>query len=331
MGLQQNLNNIQTNLLQAKTAIAQSISNKGVECSADEALSTYASKIDSITTGSTGGTGDKIMLTNGTKFGYSKAFDPTLYDVSNVTDMSNMFGNCSGLTSELDLSEWDVSSVTNMSDMFNLCSALTNIDVSTWDVSSVTNMSDMFNLCSRLTNIDVSTWDVSNVTDMSKMFNKCSALTNIDVSTWDVSSVTNMNSMFYCCSGLTNINLSTWDVSSVTSMFYMFSSCPYLASINLSTWDVSSVTNMNSMFLYCTSLTNLQLNDLGHNQSCTSLDLSTCSALTKDSILFLFNNAFDRATAGYTKAFTITLNATTKALLTEDEIAIATNKGFTVV
>ena len=61
MGLQQNLNDIQTDLLNAKTAIAQSISNKGVECSADEALSTYASKIDSISGGGTGGTGDRTF------------------------------------------------------------------------------------------------------------------------------------------------------------------------------------------------------------------------------------------------------------------------------
>ena len=85
------------------------------------------------------------------------------------------------------------------------------------------------------------------------------------------------------------------------------------------------------MFSNCRALTSLKLNDLGHYQSCTTLDLTPCSALTKDSILFLFNNAFDRATAGYTTAFTIKLNATTKALLTEDELAIATNKGFTVV
>ena len=84
------------------------------------------------------------------------------------------------------------------------------------------------------------------------------------------------------------------------------------------------------MFSNCTALTSLKLNDLGHNQSCTSLDLSDCSKLTKDSILYLFNNAFDRASAGYTYSFKITLNATTKALLTEEEIAIATNKGFTV-
>lgn len=280
MGLQQNLNDIQTNLLDAKTAIAQSISNKGVECSADDQLSSFAEKIDSITTGSTGGTGNKIMLTNGTKFAYSTAFDPELYDVSNMTDMYQLFYNCTELTS-----------------------------------------------------IDLSTWNVSNVTDMSNMFYNCIGLTSIDLSTWDVSNVTNMYSMFSSCVKLTGeLDLSGWNISRVYSMNYMFSTCTGLTSLDLSTWNLGNVNNpIDGIFSNCKSLANLQLNDLGHNQSCTILDLSTCSALTKDSILFLFNNAFDRATAGYTKAFTIKLNATTKALLTEEEIAIATNKGFTVV
>ena len=280
MGLQQNLNNIQTNLLAAKTAIAQSISNKGVECSADEALSTYATKIDSISGGSTGGTGEKFVVPDGMKFAYSTVFDPTMFDVSQVTDMSNMFYCCSGLTGELDLSSWDVSNVTNMNYMFNQCSKLTSLDVSNWDTSKLTNIANMFNYCSKLTSLDVSNWDTSNISDMRNLFNSCSGLTSLDLSTWN----------------LGNVNIP-----------------------------------LDSMFVNCTSLTNLQFNDLGHNQSCTSLDLSPCSALTKDSILFLFNNAFDRATAGYSKAFTIKLNATTKALLSEDEIAIATNKGFTVV
>ena len=278
MGLQQNLNNIQTNLLAAKTAIAQSISHKGVECSADEALSTYASKIDSITTGSTGGTGDKIMLTNGTKFAYSTAFDPTLYDVSNVTDMNMMFHSATTLTS-LDLSSWDTSKVTTMENMFSVCRSISYLDISNFDTNNVTTMRYMFNSGTSLESLDLSHFQTSKVTTMENMFSVCSRLTDLD----------------------------------------------------LSSFDLTNVTNMINMFWNCTALTNLQLNDLGHNQSCTSLKLTACSALTKDSILFLFNNAFDRATAGYTKAFTITLNATTKALLSEDEIAIATNKGFTVV
>ena len=305
MGLQQNLNDIQTDLLNAKTAIAQSISNKGVECSADDKLSTFAEKIDSITTGSTGGTGNKIMLTNGTKFAYSTAFDPELYDTSNVTDMSDMFNNCSGLTGELDLSSWDV--------------------------SSVTNMSDMFNLCSRLTNIDVSTWDVTNVTDMSFLFDNCESLTSIDVSTWDVTNAKTIYGMFGNCSGLTSIDLSNFKENNINNMDYMFSSCTGLTSIDLSNLNTNTVTKIASTFSNCKSLANLQLNDLGHNEDCTTLDVTPCPALTKDSIIYLFNNAFDRTGAGYTTAFTIKLNAKTKALLSEDEIAIATNKGFTVV
>ena len=278
MGLQQNLNNIQTNLLAAKTAIAQSISNKGVECSADDKLSSFAEKIDSITTGSTGGTGEKFVVPKGLKFGYSTAFDPTLYDVSNITNMNAMFYECSALTS-LDLSGWNTSKAIYMNNMFQKCSALTSIDLSGWNTSKVTGMRAMFYECSKLTSLDLSGWNTSKVTDISGMFYNCSGLTSID----------------------------------------------------LSGFSLISCTKATDIFRFDNNLVNIKLPDLGHNQNCTSLDLLFCSKLTKDSILFLFNNAFDRATAGYTKAFTITLNAATKALLTEDEIAIATNKGFTVV
>ena len=330
MGLQQNLQNIQTNLLEAKTAIAQSISNKGVECSATDKLSTFASKIDSITTGSTGGTGDKIMLTDGTKFAYSKAFDPELYDVSNVTDMSNMFFQCTNLSGELDLSTWNVDNVINMNSIFNRCSKLTNINVSTWNTSQVTNMNGMFFSGETLASINISNFNTSNVTDMSSMFNNCSGLTKLDLSNFNTSNVTDMSSMFSNCKKLTELNVSNFNTSNVTDMYYMFSSCMGLTELDLSNFNTSNVTDMGGMFNNCGSLTNLQLNDLGRNEQCKKLDLSYCSKLTKDSVLYLFNNAFDRTAAGYTTAFTITLNATTKALLSDDELAIATNKGFTV-
>ena len=305
MGLQQNLNDIQTNLLSAKTAIAQSISNKGVECSATDKLSSFAEKIDSITTGSTGGTGEKFVVPNGLKFGSSKVFDPTMFDVSNVTDMSFMFYTCSGLN-ELDLSNWNTANVTSMSFMFSNCSGLTSLNVSNWNVSNVTNMYSMFNNCSGLTSLNVSNWNVSNVTDMSNMFRSCSKLTG-------------------------ELDLSGWNISRVYNMNYMFSTCTGLTSLDLSNFNTSNLTDMGGMFNNCISLTNLQLNDLGHNEKCNKLDLSGCPRLTKDSILYLFNNAFDRATAGYSATFTIKLHSNTKALLTEEEIAIATNKGFTVV
>lgn len=304
MGLQQNLNDIQTNLLAAKTAIAQSISNKGVECSADDKLSTFAEKIDSITTGSTGGTGEKFVVPKGLKFGYSTVFDPTIFDTSQLTSMGNMFYGCSRLTS-LDLSNWNTSNVTDMANMFYDCSGLTSIDLSGWNTNSLIYMERMFTNCKKLSSLDLSSFNTENITDMSVLFQNCSGLTSVNLSSFNTENVTNMSGMFY-----ENTNLK---------------------SIDLSNFSLKSCTKMTDMFRFHTTLSNLKLPDLGHNQSCTNLDLSPCSALTKDSILYLFNNAFDRATAGYTTAFTIKLNAKTKALLSEDEIAIATNKGFTVV
>ena len=327
MGLQQNLQDIQTNLLSAKTAIAQSITSKGVECSADDQLSTYANKIDSISGGSTG---NKIMLTDGTKFAYSKAFEPELYDTSNVTDMSRMFYYCTELTN-LDLSTWNVDNVINMSSIFNRCSKLTNINVSTWNTSQVTNMNGMFFSGITLASINISNFNTSNVTDMSSMFSSCSGLTKLDLSNFSTNNVTDMSSMFSSCKKLTELNVSNFNTSNVTDMYYMFSSCMGLTELDLSNFSTSNVTDMGGMFSNCGSLTNLQLNDLGRNEQCKKLDLSYCSKLTKDSVLYLFNNAFDRTAAGYTAAFTIILNATTKALLSEDELAIATSKGFTVV
>ena len=70
-------------------------------------------------------------------------------DTSNVTNMGNMFYNCSALTS-LDLSGWDTSKVTNMYNMFYDCRSLTSLDISGWNISNVTNMSNMFYGCSNL-------------------------------------------------------------------------------------------------------------------------------------------------------------------------------------
>ena len=116
----------------------------------------------------------------GTNYGRLKTLNASNLDTSQVTNMSNMFYACMGLTS-LDLSNFDTSQVTNMSDMFGGCMGLTSLDVSKWNTSKVTNMSNMFNYCTSLTSLDLSNFNTSQVTTMDGMFIGCESLRDIKI------------------------------------------------------------------------------------------------------------------------------------------------------
>ena len=156
------------------------------------------------------------------------------YDYSNVTYMSYMFSQCSGLTS-LDLSNFDTYNVTNMTEMFNNCRSLTSIKFgNNFDTSNVTNMSYMFSNCSGLTSLNVTNFDTSKVTDMYCMFSDCSKLTSLNLNSFNTSKVTSMSWMFGYCSNLTSIKFGyNSDVSKVTSYGNMFFSVPSTCTLTL--------------------------------------------------------------------------------------------------
>ena len=115
-----------------------------------------------------------------------------------------------------DISSWDVSNVTDMLEMFNGLRSF-NQDIGSWDVSKVTNMYQMFAAADDF-NQDIGSWDVSNVTNMNYMFTNCFSF-NQDISSWDVSNVTSMGGLFRFCVDF-NQDLSSWNVSNVTSQGY---------------------------------------------------------------------------------------------------------------
>ena len=62
--------------------------------------------------------------------------------------MSEIFSNCSSLSSLPDISKLNISKVTNMSSMFSYCSSLSSLpDISKLNISKVTNMDEMFKGC----------------------------------------------------------------------------------------------------------------------------------------------------------------------------------------
>ena len=143
------------------------------------------------------------------KFLIEQGDDVTKVVPSLVTDMSGLFYY--NTTFNQDISTWDVSNVTDMYEMFY--GTVFNQDISNWDVSKVTVMSNMFTLSDF--NQDIGSWDVSKVTDMLGMFNQANAF-NQYICSWDVSSVTRMDYMF-AFNDVFNQPIGCWDVSKVTS------------------------------------------------------------------------------------------------------------------
>ena len=219
----------------------------------------------------------------------------------------------------------DTKNVTDMYHMFSYCPHLTTVPL--LDTHNVTDMNYMFYYCSNLTTVPQ--LDTSSVTNMGSMLYNCSKLTTIPL--LDTSNVTDMHSMFYNCSSLTTIPL--LDTSNVTNVSSMFSGCSKLTTIPL--LDTSSVTNVSSMFGYCSSLTDLGgLKDIGKaftgsSSSSHNFSLSNSSKLTHDALMNVINNLYDMTTTTVTDA-KLTLSSTPKGLLTDDEKAIVTTKGWTL-
>lgn len=180
------------------------------------------------------------------------------------------------------------------------------------DFSKVTDMNSMFSGCINLTSIPV--FDTSKVTDMSNMFNSCKKLTTI--SQLDTSSVIFMTSAFAYCSQLTTIP--QLDTSMVGDMSYMFRECSFLTSIPQ--LDTSNVTNMSNMFRACSNLEEIHMTGMRVNFS-----ISSSTKFTESALVEILNNL-----ATVTSTQKLTMGSTNLAKLTDEEKAIATNKGWTL-
>ena len=117
------------------------------------------------------------------------------------------------ITNAAPIGGWNVSSVTNMSDLFSGCSLLTNITgLSGWNVSSVENMISMFNNCSSLSDItSLQNWNVSSSTFTRFMFGHCTNLTDARcLNGWFDSFVFNYHYNMFEDTGLTSSTKPTW-------------------------------------------------------------------------------------------------------------------------
>jgi surface protein len=197
-------------------------------------------------------------------------------------------------------------------------------------------------------------FDTSAATDMSEMFAYCSSLENVPA--YNTSKSTTFYNMFIGCKKL-KIGPEI-DTSSATKMNYMFADCSLLTTVPA--YNTSKVTTFSNMFQGCYNLTSLPefdcgaatlatfftgggsqkftlltdiggFKDLGKASSLSSTTdiLQYCPSLTHTSVMNVVNKLYDRASAGYS-VLTLRFDKNVLALLSDEEKAIATTKGWTL-
>ena len=132
--------------------------------------------------------------------------------------------------------------------------------------------------------------------------------------------LTNGMNMFYRLGWIEKIDVSNFDTSNVTNMYYMFIYCTRLIDLYLN-FNVGNTEDFQQMFGDCISLTNVVGKFEGTKYD---LDLSSCSLTAQSAMVFI------NGLATVTETRTLSLSATTYDSLTNEQIAIATSKGWTV-
>ena len=184
------------------------------------------------------------------------------------------------------------------------------------DTSKITNFL-YFCTENRFTADELAKLNTSNGTNFKNMFDNCKALTTIP--NLDTSKGTNFYSMFNQGTALTSIpNL---DTSNGTNFSFMFNNCRVLTTI--SKLNLSKATNLSGTFQYCLALENITF----EGTITTSINFSSSTKLTHDSLMSIINALADKSSS--TGTYKLTIGSTNIAKLTAEELQIIENKGWT--
>ena len=216
---------------------------------------------------------------------------PTYIKIGNVTVLDNFVRDCPNLT-EIHFNNGEISQATNLESFIQGCSKLKSFSA---DVSEALTIRSFAYSCGSLSSITLT--NTNKITNFSNAFSLCYALAELDINT---DNGENFSGMFTFCRGLTTVHLTS------------------LA-------KVKSNYNTNNLFAQCKALVNLTI-DVLPDEDLKDIRLSEAPLLSHDSIVGLLNT-LPVTTHGYS----FQLGSTNIAKLTDDEKAIATNKGWKLI
>lgn len=178
--------------------------------------------------------------------------------------------------------------------------------------------------------------DTSNVTTFYQCHNYNTKLEELPL--YDMGNNTSLQN--YCANSSKIKIFPKYNTSKVTTFQYMLNGCTGLERIE--EIDGSSAINVSYCFSNLAGARNLTyfggfknlgmayLTTTGANNTYYGLDLYYCNYLTHESLMNVINGLYDIASKGCNTQ-QLKLHTTQRALLSDEDIAIATNKGWTVV
>lgn len=254
----------------------------------------------------------------------AKNVDLTMISPKNETRFDDLFKGNTNLIN-INASNWDTSNITSLEGAFSSMPNLESVDFAEWNVSKVTTFYALFDDSRKVNIIDVSKWNTSSATNMEWMFCRINA-TKLDVSNFNTSNVTNMHAMFIGNSSLIQLDVSNFDTTNVLNINTMFACFDVCEELNINGLNLTRCTSMNNTFIYSNfkviRCDGLKLPDIDMSK----IGLNHSTALAVDSIVGLLN-ALPQSDKGYS----FQIGSDNIAKLTDEQKAIATNKGWTLI
>lgn len=310
-----------TRIQNAKSAIKTSIENKGVTVAADAKLDAYPALIDSIKAGSGGGGSEHnhpdffdILTDNGTKYdelfaGISKDLDTIIkiedLDVSKVQSVNNMFKGCRGFRDR----KYDFSHFGTIKSLYNLFNQagdpnyvteilMENVDFTNKRAESMFANSNLRTI--RLVNCTLPY-------DINYLFFYCNSTVIIDLTNTSTANVQHFNSFFGEDYTLQEI-LGELDLSSACDVSDMFSSCGSLTTVHFK--NIFAFSDIQDSHEYALDLGSTQISD--------------------DCLKEMFNELPDLNSHNLANASNLIVTLPTSNTLTESDVQVAIDKGWTV-
>ena len=247
------------------------------------------------------------------------------WDFSNTTSLLRAFGQT--LLEELDLSGADLSNCadTSLSGFWPPTATLRKLNLSGVKLPIGVKTFSLFSY--KLEELDVTNLDVSHVTSFNRCLYGVKCNNIIGLNTWDVSGCLNFEVMFggnirsITPSG--TIDLRGWQVNPEATGLGTVLENTLAEEIYLTGIDAGA--NFGTISAYGLITTAFPLREYRAAKIYTSCNFSPCNMLSHDSLISIIDNLVSTTTAQK-----LTLGTTNRGKLTASEIAVATEKGWTV-